>query len=155
MTPPPMTPPRARAGRSASVGAPSPVVPSLTSPASVCPCHVDQEPLEVRPGEGGLGPAVLFHPPAPEVEVDRAGAVLDGGPQRPPVLRHEPPEGGARQMAAGKLPVVRLHQLLQLLQGEVALAPDIAELEVGVVVPRVLVVDDPYRSAVVDEIGSQ
>src|ERR1700689_962764 len=99
MTPPPMTTTRARSGRSASVGAPSTAAPSLPSPASVCPCHVDQEPLEVRPGEGGLGPAVLFHPPAPEVEVDGAGAVLDGRPQRPPVLRHDPPEAGGRPTA--------------------------------------------------------
>ena len=36
-----------------------------------------------------------------------------------------------------------------------ALAPDVAELEVGVVVAGVLVVDDEDGPAVVDEIGGQ
>ena len=58
-------------------------------------------------------------------------------------------------MGSRGAPVVCLDQLLQLLEREVAFAPDVAELEVGVVVARVLVVDDRHRSAVVNEVGRQ
>ena len=82
------------------------VRPSLAASVSVCPRHVGQEALEVGAGEGGLGPLVLLHPPAPEVEVDRAGRVLDGRPQRPAVLGHEAPQAGAGQVAPGGRAVV-------------------------------------------------
>src|SRR5580700_10109487 len=58
-------------------------------------------------------------------------------------------------MTRGEGAVVRLDQLLELVEREVALAPDVAELEVGVVVPGVLVVDNEDRLAVVDEVGGQ
>ena len=52
------------------------------------------------PPKVGLGPLVLLHPPRPEVEVDGARAVLDRRPQRPAVLRHQPPQAGPRQLVA-------------------------------------------------------
>ena len=46
-------------------------------------------------------------------------------------------------------------ELVELLEREVRLAPDVAELEAGVVVARVLVVDQPELAADVDEVLGQ
>ena len=62
---------------------------------SIRPLHLLEQLLEGRAVELGDGAVVLLHAPAPEVEVDVRDAVLDGGPQRPAVLRHEPPEARA------------------------------------------------------------
>ena len=105
--------------------------------------------------ELGDGALVLLHPPAPEVEVDVGNAVLDGRPERPAVLRHEAPQPGARNLVGERPPVVVGDQLVELLEGEVRLAPDVPELEARVVVPGVLVVDEAKAVADVDEVLRQ
>src|SRR5680860_1045765 len=88
-------------------------------------------------------PVVLLHPPLPEVEVERAVGVLDGGPQRPAVLRHQTEQAGASDEVRPLPPVVVGDELVELVGREVRFAPDVAELEAWVVVPGVLEVDDP------------
>src|SRR4051794_36797848 len=141
MTPPPMTTTRARSGR--------------WEATSVVPRRLLEEVLELRPVELGDRAVVLLHRPLPEVEVDRADRVLDRAPERPAVLRHQSPQARPGDPMAQQLPVVRLHQLVELLAGEVRLAPEVAELEAGIVVAGVLVVDQPQLLAVVDEVPGE
>src|SRR3712207_1226920 len=110
-----------------------------------------EEPLEVRAVELRERPVVLLHPPGPEVEVQGADRILDRGPQRPAVLRHQPPEPSTSDAVPEQPAVVRPDQRLQVLERQGGLAPDVAELEVGVVVAAVLVADQPELLAVVEE----
>src|SRR3954468_18152989 len=134
MTPPPITTTRARCGRSVIAG------------------HLLEEPLEVRAVELRDRTLVLLQPPGPEVEVDGADGVLDGGPQRPAVLRQQPPEPGPGYPVAEQPSVVGLDQLVELVERQRRLAPEVAELEAGVVVAAVLIVDEPQPLAVVDDV---
>ena len=94
-------------------------------------------------------------PHVPEVEIDVADRVLDGRPQRPPVLGHQPQQPCSRHLVGDRPAVVVGHQGLELVERQVRLAPDVAELESGVAVARVLVVDQPQAVAAVDEVGRQ
>ena len=107
------------------------------------------------PSNSATARVVLLHPPLPEVEVDVRDAVLDRRPERPAVLRHQPPEARPRHLVAQRPAVVVADQLLQLVERQVRLAPHVAELEAGVVVPRILVVDQPELAAGVDEVLGQ
>ncbi len=51
--------------------------------------------------------------------------------------------------------VVGGDELVELVGGQAALAPDVAEFEARVVVAGVLVVDDPHPVAVFDEVARQ
>ena len=82
-------------------------------------------------------------------------ARLDRRPQRPPVARHQALQLGPREPARTRTAVVGGDELVELVVVEVALAPDVAELEAGVVVAGVLVVDEPDLVAVVDEVRRQ
>src|SRR4051812_12929366 len=145
MTPPPMTTTWARSG--------SPLDVSVVT--SVVPRGLLEQALELRTVELGHGPVVLLHRPLPEVEVDRADRALDRAPERPAVLRHQSPQPGPGDAVPEQSSVVRLHQLVELLGAEVGLAPEVAELEAGVVVAGVLVVDQPQLVAVVDEVAGE
>src|SRR6195952_1442688 len=138
MTPPPMMTTWARSGS--------------WSVISVLPRRRLEQPLELRAVELGDRPVVLLHAPLPEVEVDRADRALDRSPEGPAVLGHQSPEPGPGHAMTEQLSVVGLHQLLELLGAQVGLAPEVAELEAGVVVAGVLVVDQPDLVAVVDEV---
>src|SRR3978361_548212 len=141
MTPPPMTTTWARSGREGAT--------------SVVPRRLLEQLAELRAVELGDRPVVLLHAPLPEVEVDLADRALDRSPECPAVLGHQSPEPGPGDAMAAQPPVVRLHQLVELLGGQVGLAPEVAELEARVVVAGVLIVDQPQLLAVVDEVARQ
>src|SRR5215475_11106974 len=148
-----MTTTRARSG---SPEPPDPPGPRGTAMPSVGPLGVIEQPAEAAVvAEHGHRGLVPFQPPAPEVEVDGAVSILDPGPQRPAVLGHQAEQLGAREPVPQRPAVIAGHQLLELVKRQVALAPDVAELEAGVVVARVLVVDQPDLPAVVDEVGRE
>ena len=96
---------------------------------------------------------VLLKPSRPEVEVDIAGAVLDRCPERPAVLGHQAEQPRAGDLCPRSAAVVRAHQLVEMIEAQVRLAPDVAEFEAGVVVACVLVVDEPDPLTVVDHVG--
>src|ERR1700759_2398575 len=60
--------------------------------SSVIVFHLIEELAEIAGGEAAGGALEPLHGPAPEVEVERAGAVLDRPPQRPPVHPGQPAE---------------------------------------------------------------
>src|SRR6476646_5537268 len=91
---------------------------------SVRALDVTDEAVEVGAVELADGAVVLVHPPRPEVEVDVRDAVLDRRPERPAVLRHEAPEAGPRDLVGEVLAVVVAHELVELAEREVRLAPD-------------------------------
>src|SRR6185437_9394836 len=103
--------------------------------------------LEV--GDGGFE---ARHAPIPEVEVNCAGGALDAAPQCPAV----PADNALQMRPRGLVPqpaaVVGGHELVELIDGQTALGPDVAEFEARIVVSRVLVVDDPDPVAVFDEV---
>src|SRR3954447_16535909 len=107
--------------------------PTITQRASVRTARLGEQPLEVRPVELGRGALVLLHPPRPEVEVELRHAVLDRGPQRPAVLRHQSPQPRAGDLVPQPPAVVGGDELLQLARREVRLAPHVAQLEARVV----------------------
>src|SRR5216683_228688 len=78
----PPEPPGGRRPRS-FVSGPWPCWPSLPSVRTL---HVLQEPGEVMAGQALGGAFEAFHRPGPEIEIERAGRVLDRPPQRPAVL---------------------------------------------------------------------
>src|SRR5262245_9355310 len=127
----------------------------LSRTASVFARDVLEQAPEVGAVELQDGPLVMLHAPFPEVEVDLGDAVLNRGPERPSVLRHEPPEACASGLVSKRPAVVVANELVELLEREVRLAPDVAELEAGVVVARVLVVDEHERATDVDEVFGQ
>src|SRR6188472_2640967 len=122
MTPPPTTTTSARDGRSTTG-------------------HVLQQARQVRSAEGGLGLVEPLHPPGLEVVLDGAGGGLDEAPQRPAVLAAQRLEPHPGQVRARGRAEVRRGPRLGLLGREVALGGGVAELEAGVVVAAVLVVD--------------
>src|SRR6476646_9590174 len=95
---------------------------------SVRALDVTDEAVEVRAVELGDGAVVLVHPPRPEVEVDVRDTVLDRRPERPAVLRHEPPQAGPGDLVHQVLAVVVADKLVELREREARLAPDVAEL---------------------------
>src|SRR6266702_1141321 len=62
---------------------------------------------------------------------------------------------GAGDLVPQRTAVVLRDQRLQRLVWQLALAPDVAELEAGIVIARVLVVDQPDLLAVLDEVGRE
>src|SRR5450631_4438856 len=120
MTPPPMITMRARSGSSSAI--------------SVLSLHVVEQLGERGSAELGAGGLVLRHAPRPEIEVDLARGVLDGGPQRPAVVRHQTLQPGAGDPVAQPTTVVGRHQLLELVEVKVAFAGDVAQFEAGIVV---------------------
>src|ERR1019366_6492038 len=131
-----MTTTRARPGSAGPAGSPS-----------VIALRLLKQQRKTGRGElrgGGLEP---FHRPRPEVEVERASRLLDGSPERPAVLGRQAEQPGPGDLAAQRPAVVRRDKL-----GQAALAPDVAELETGIVVAGVLVVDQPDAIAIVDEV---
>src|SRR5690625_1838103 len=137
MTPPPMTTARARAG------------------TSVIMLYFFEQPVERSRGERRSGPLVPLHAPCMEVEVERTGRVLDRAPQRPAVLRDDRLQPRTRDRRTPRGAEVRGDELLELVWRQVAFGADVAELEAGVVVAGVLVVDQPQLLAVVDEVARQ
>src|SRR4051812_1124608 len=101
----------------------------LISASSVVPARLLEQGLELGTVELLDRSVVLLHAPGPEVEVDGAHRVLDRPPERPAVLRHESPQSSSRDAVAKQLPVVRLHQLLELFRVQAGLAPDVPQLE--------------------------
>src|SRR5215831_5540757 len=161
ITPPPMITTWARLGSSlagpviaGSVIAGS-VVTALVITALVITGRLVQQPREARRGHprGGAFPA--FHRPRPEVEVDRADRVLDRAPQRPAVHPGQAQQPGTGDLVPHRAAVVGGDQLGQAVGGQAAFPGYVAELEAGVVVAGVLVVDQPDLLAVVDEVGRQ
>src|SRR5580692_5799999 len=142
MTPPPMITTRARPGRSVSA-----IV------TSVLALHVVEQPGVGRAGETGRGDLELRHRPGPEVEVQVAAGVLDRTPQRPAITRDQPVELRTGDPAAPRSAVVGGHEGGQRVGAQPALGDHVPKLETGVVVARVLIVDEPEPLAVVDEIG--
>src|ERR1700712_4373779 len=110
--------------------------------------------LEQLPEAGPLHlcdrPLVVLHRPVPEVVVQRADGVLDEPPQRPAVLRDHCLESGACHLLRPGGAEVRRDNLLEVLVVEPALRPAVAELEAGIVVAGVVVVDQPDLLAVDD-----
>src|SRR5215470_4912095 len=125
---------------------------AATDTGLVLALHVCHQLLELRPVELLDGPLVLLHRPAPEVEVEVGDSVLDRAPERPAVLRHQAPQPCARDLVAQRPAPVGGDELLELLEREVRLAPDVAELERRLVVAGVLVVDEPHLATDVDEV---
>src|SRR5256885_16512381 len=74
------------------------------------------QPREVGAVKLRPGALVLFHAPFPEVEVDLGHAVLDRGPQRPAVLRHQPPQPCPGDLVAQRSAVVRSEEHTSELQ---------------------------------------
>src|SRR5215467_13865935 len=142
ITPPPMITMRARCGSSAI----DYLIPSL---------HIVQQPGEVLAGEAARRAFEALHRPGPEIEVQRAGRVLDRPPQRPAVLAHQAEDPGPGDLVPQRRPVVAGDQLGERVQGQPALTPDVAQLETGVVVAGILVVDQPDPLAVVDEVRGE
>src|SRR5579862_9939049 len=74
---------------------------------SVIELDLLEEGGEVRGGEAGGGAFEAFHGPGPEVVLDRAGAVLDRAPQRPPVHADQAEQAGPGDHAPPGAAVVR------------------------------------------------
>ena len=72
-----------------------------------------------------------------------------------PYLATMPCSSGAGDLVAQPAAVVRGDEFVELIDGQAALAPDVAQLEARVVVAGVLVVDQPHPVAVVDEVAGQ
>ena len=117
--------------------------------------NVFEQAGEVRTLELGDGGFVALHPPVPEVEVNCAGGALDAAPQRPAVLGDDALQVGPRGLVPQPAAVVGGDELVELIGGQAALGPDVAEFEARIVVSGVLVVDDPDPVAVFDEVLRQ
>src|SRR5579862_6901924 len=137
---------RARAGSPGTPGRPD------AAETSVIGLDLLEQAEEIARGEPGGRTLEPFHPPAPEVEVDRARAVLDRAPQGPPVHADQPEQPGPGDPAAPRPAVVGGDQVGQGVPREVGFGPDVAELEARVVVAGQLVVDQPDPVPVVDEV---
>src|SRR4051812_7022749 len=135
MTPPPMMTIWARSG-SGAVGMGS----YRSSVGCLC---VGQQAGKVWSTEFGHSGLVALHRPFPEVEIQRAGAILDASPQRPAVLADDSLETCPRCLVSQPAPVVQRDQFVELIGGQPALGPEVAQLETRIVVAGVLVVDQP------------
>src|SRR5215813_8654208 len=98
--------------------------------------HVLQELTEVTAGEALRRALEAFHRPGPEIEVQRAGRVLDRAPQRPAVLAHQPEDPGSGDLVPQRRPVVPGDQLGQGVHRQPALAPDVASSKQGSLLPE-------------------
>ena len=98
---------------------------------------------------------VTLHGPPPEVEVQWAGAILDAAPQCPAVLADNALQPSTGELVPQPPAVVGGHQLVELLQGQLTFGPRVAQLEAGIVVAGIFVVDQPQLVAVLDEVGGQ
>ena len=142
--PPPTTTTRARAGSAVAAAASRHRAAARASRRS-------------NRGLGGqlLGGLELGHRPLPEVELDGARAVLDHPPQRPAVARHPPPQLGPGDQRVVVPPVVGVAQLGEGVLAQAGLGDRVAELERRLVHARVLVVDDPQVTAVVEHVRGE
>src|SRR4051795_3699910 len=138
MTPPPMMTTWARSGGDVLAMYVSDVL------WSVGGVYVVEQAGDMRAVEFGDGGLVAFHRPAPEVVLQCAGGALDAAPQCPAVLGDDALQVGSGGLVPQCPAVVRGDELIQLVGGQATLAPDVAELEAGIVVAGVLVVDDPH-----------
>src|SRR6478735_10123675 len=115
---------RARGGRAG---------PAMAPGISVIALDVLEQVLEAGGGEAAGRAFEALHAPGPEVVVDRARAVLDRAPQRPPVhadqAAEQPGPGG---LAPPRPAVVGGNQVFQGLGRQVRLGGDVAELEARV-----------------------
>src|SRR5580704_8958852 len=100
---------------------------------SVVMLDVLEHAAEAGLGEAAGGALEALHGPAPEVEVDRAGAVLDRAPQGPAVHADQAEQLGPGDPAAARLAVVGRDQGGQGVVVQVRLGGDVAQLEAGVV----------------------
>ena len=73
-------------------------------PASVFSLDVLHQPLEIEPSNSATARSYFSHSPGPEVEIDVGDTVLDGGPERPAVFRHQPPEAARATLFASGRP---------------------------------------------------
>src|SRR5437868_1613904 len=87
----------------------------------------------------GLGLAPLRQRPFPEVEIDRADAVLDAAPQHPADIRHTVVQPHARHLTGTGLAEVGRAELLELIGREIVLVADIPQLEAGIVVAAIFI----------------
>src|SRR5437868_14122745 len=108
--------------------------PGSAGAESVIALGLVEQPAEVRAGHSVGGRLVALHGPGPEIEVERAGAGLDGTPQRPPVLGGQAEQPGPGDLVAERPAVVLADQLGQPGENQAALPPDVADLEARVVV---------------------
>lgn len=92
------------------------------------------------------------HGPLPKVVLDWADRILNRPPQGPAILADDPLESCPRDLRPAVAPVVGRHQCVELVEVKMTLPPDVAKLERGVVVARILVVDEPNLLAIVDEV---
>src|SRR5256885_12747177 len=97
--------------------------------SSVIALDVLEQVLEAGGGEATGRTLEALHGPGPEVVVDRARAVLDRAPQRPPVHADQAAEQpGPGDLAAPRPAVVGRDQLGQGFGGQLGLGGDVAEL---------------------------
>src|SRR5215472_7381971 len=82
------------------------VFPISDFPNSVIPLRLVEQPVEPWRAEAGHRPVEAFHPPGPEVEVDRADRRLDRAPQRPAVLAYKAEQHGPGDLVAQRTAVV-------------------------------------------------
>src|SRR4051794_8082956 len=94
--------------------------------------------FEVAARELLAGSDVLLHAPLPIIEVDIADRVLDRRPQRPRVLRDQAEQPRPGCLARRRPAQVSGYQVLEPVDVERGLAPDVAEFETRVVVAGVL-----------------
>src|SRR6266700_1785002 len=127
---------RALGGRAGPAMEPGrPPVEDGTVDGSVIVGHLVEELAEIAGGEAAGGALEPLHRPAPEVVVDRAGAVLDRTPQRPAVPADQAAEQpGAGGPAAAGATVIMPNEVREAVPGQVRLGRDVPELEAGVVV---------------------
>src|SRR5215469_4346378 len=125
-----------RGRKAAPGGAPAPGGSGGSPPRanSVIALRLFEQPVEVRRAEAGDCPVEPFHPPGPEVEVDRADRRLDRTPERPAVLACQAEQHRPGDLVAQRNAVIVGDQRFERRVGQAALGPDVAELEAGVVV---------------------
>src|SRR5689334_13646217 len=106
MTPPPMTTTRARAGIGLETLADARS--STSGSRGSATRHLLEEGGEPAGAEGGGGLLVALDAPGAEVEVDRAGGLLDEAPERPAVLAAQRLDAHARAVRRRGVAEVRL-----------------------------------------------
>ena len=130
--------------------------PSLAGLGSVCPRHVGQEALEVGPAEGRLGPLVLLEPPLPEVEIERARRRPGWRPTASSRTATSGPTGGRAPGGSGtRAPSYASTSSASCSSDRWHSLQMLPSSKYGIVVARVLVVDDRHAAAVVNEVGGQ
>src|SRR5689334_3767329 len=97
----------------------------VMSSSSVAGCYLVEQPLIAGTAELGDGRLVALHRPVPEVEFECAGTMLDAAPQCPAVFGHDALQVGPRRPVRPRTAVVSGDELVELVEGEPALAPDV------------------------------